>query len=130
MVINHNSGADQEEQNTLDGEKRWTKFTPKSGRFHRDWNCFHPSRFEQVMIEGENFADFPHLCHRIPVVYTELFNYSRMLIEELGFDLGSCGNEGCPSYEVLCPLLSQLSADRVVCEIFEESERAIFKSTA
>ena len=86
MVINHNSGADEEEVNPLDGQKRWTKFNPKSGRFPRDWNCFHPSRYEQVMIEGENFAGFPHLCHRNPLVYTEMFNYARMLIEELGFD--------------------------------------------
>jgi alpha-amylase len=59
MVINHNSGADEEEVNPLDGQKRWTKFNPKSGKFPRDWNCFHPSRYEQVMIEGENFAGFP-----------------------------------------------------------------------
>ncbi len=87
MVINHNSGADEEEVNPLDGQKRWTKFKPKSGRFPRDWNCFHPSRYEQVMMEGEeNFAGFPHLCHRNPVVYAAMFDYARMLIEELGFD--------------------------------------------
>jgi alpha-amylase len=86
MVINHNSGADEEEVNPLDGETRWTKFKPRSGRFPRDWNSFHPSRYEQVMVEGEHFADFPHLCHRNPHVYTEVFNYSRMIIEELGFD--------------------------------------------
>ena len=86
MVINHNSGADEEEVNPLDGQTRWTKFTPASGRFPRDWDCFHPSRYEQVMMEGENFAGFPHLCHRNPVVYTAMFDYARMLIEELGFD--------------------------------------------
>ncbi len=86
MVINHNSGADEQEINELDGETRWTKFNPKSGRFPRDWNCFHPSRYEQVMMEGENFAGFPHLCHRNPVVYTAMFDYARMLIEDLGFD--------------------------------------------
>ena len=86
MVINHNSGADEEEINPLDGEKRWTKFTPKSGRFPRDWDCFHPSRFERTMVEGENFAGFPHLCHRNPLVYTAMFDYARMLIEEIGFD--------------------------------------------
>ena len=86
MVLNHNSGADEEEVNPLDGEKRWTKFNPKSGKFPRDWNCFHPSRYEQVMMEGENFAGFPHLCHRNPVVYTAMFEYARFLIEELGFD--------------------------------------------
>ena len=86
MVINHNSGADTEEVNPLDGEKRWTKFTPKSGRFPRDWNCFHPSRFERDMVEGENFAGFPHLCHRNPQVYAAMFDYARMLIEDLNFD--------------------------------------------
>jgi alpha-amylase len=87
MVINHNSGADEEEVNPLDGQKRWTKFNPKSGRFPRDWNCFHPSRYEEAMMPGEeNFAGFPHLCHRNPVVYTAMFEYARFLIEELGFD--------------------------------------------
>jgi len=87
MVINHNSGADEEEVNPLDGQKRWTKFNPKSGRFPRDWNCFHPSRYEQVMMpDEENYGGFPHLCHRNPVVYAAMFEYARMLIEELGFD--------------------------------------------
>jgi alpha-amylase len=86
MVINHCSGADEEEVNPLDGEKRWTKFNPKSGKFPRDWNCFHPSRYERTMIEGERFAGFPHLCHRNPLVYTALFEYARMVIEELDFD--------------------------------------------
>lgn len=86
MVINHNSGADEEETNPLDGQKRWTKFLPKSGKFPRDWNCFHPSRYERVMIEGENFAGFPHLCHRNPRVYEAMFEYARMIIEDLDFD--------------------------------------------
>ena len=86
MVINHNSGADEEEVNPLDGQKRWTKFGPKSGKFLRDWNSFHPSRYEQFMIDGENYAGFPHLCHRNPEVYKSLYEYARMLIEELGFD--------------------------------------------
>jgi alpha-amylase len=86
MVINHNSGADEEEVNPLDGQKRWTKFNPKSGRFPRDWNCFHPSRYERVMMEGENFAGFPHLCHRNPRVYQAMYEYARLLMEELDFD--------------------------------------------
>lgn len=85
MVINHNSGADEEEVNPLDGQKRWTKFNPKSGKFPRDWDCFHPSRYERDMVEGENFAGFPHLCHRNPRVYTAMFEYARLIIEELGF---------------------------------------------
>lgn len=83
MVINHNSGADEEETNPLDGKKRWTKFNPASGRFPRDWNSFHPSRYERKMIEGEKFAGFPHLCHRNPRVYTAMFEYARLIIEDL-----------------------------------------------
>jgi alpha-amylase len=86
MVINHNSGADEEETNPLDGQKRWTKFNPKSGKFPRDWNCFHPSRYEKVMIDGEDFAGFPHLCHRNPRVYEAMYEYARMIIEDLDFD--------------------------------------------
>ena len=85
MVINHNSGADTEEKNPLDGEMRWTKFLPKSQKFPRDWNCFHPSRYE-VTLEGETFAGFPHLCHRNPLVYLALMEYAQMIIEEIGFD--------------------------------------------
>ncbi len=43
MVFNHNSGADAQEFNPLDNESRWTKFTPASGKFPRDWTCFHPA---------------------------------------------------------------------------------------
>jgi alpha-amylase len=86
MVINHNSGADEEEENPLDGQKRWTKFNPKSGRFPRNWDCFHPSRYEKVMLEGEQFAGFPHLCHRNPKVYAAMYDYARMIIEDLDFD--------------------------------------------
>ena len=85
MVISHNSGGDEEESNPLDGQTRWTKFYPKSGRFPRDWNCFHPSRYE-VTPDGELFADFPHLCHHNPLVYTSIMEYAQLIIEELGFD--------------------------------------------
>lgn len=86
MVINHNSGADAEEVNPIDGQSRWTKFTPRSGKFPRDWNCFHPSRYERTIVEGEHFAGFPHLCHRNPRVYEAMYEYARLMIEELGFD--------------------------------------------
>src|SRR6266850_420533 len=64
LVFNHNSGADDQEVNPLDGRSRWTKFAPKSG----------------------TFGDMPDLCHRAPLVYTELINYARWLLEEIGFD--------------------------------------------
>jgi len=86
LVINHNAGADEEELNPLDGQKRWTKFNPKSGKFPRDWNCFHPCRYEEVMVEGENYAGYPHLCHRTPQVYAAMYELARFLIEELDFE--------------------------------------------
>jgi alpha-amylase len=86
MVIDHCSGADEEEVNPIDNQKHWTKFNPKSGIFPRNYNHFHPSRFERVIREGENYGGFPHLCHRNPEVYAAMYRYSRMLIEELGFD--------------------------------------------
>jgi len=84
LVFNHNSGADSQELNPIDGQSRWTKFSPKSGKFPRDWKCFHPSQYETW--DGVTFGDMPDLCHRAPFVYTELINYARWLLEESGFD--------------------------------------------
>ncbi len=84
LVFNHNSGGDVQELNPMDGQSRWTKFEPKSDKFPRDWKCFHPSRYETW--DGATFGDMPDLCHRAPVVYTELISYSRWLLEEVGFD--------------------------------------------
>ena len=84
MVFNHNSGADEQEVNPLDGQSRWTRFTPCSGRFPRDWTCFHPSRYEER--DRETFGGMPDLCHRNPQVYIELIKYCRWLLEDVGFD--------------------------------------------
>jgi len=84
LVINHNSGADSQELNPIDKQMHWTKFTPKSGRFPRDWKCFHPNAYETW--DNEEFAGMPDLCHRHPYVYTEMINYARWLLEEIGFD--------------------------------------------
>ncbi len=84
MVFNHNSGADEQEVNPLDGQPRWTRFTPRSGEFPRDWSCFHPSRYEAR--DRETFGGMPDLCHRNPKVYIELIRYCRWLLEDVGFD--------------------------------------------
>lgn len=84
LVLNHNNGADLEEQSGFDGVRRWTKFSPRSGKFPRDWKCFHPSQYETW--DNMTFGDMPDLCHRNPYVYTELLEYARWLIEEIGFD--------------------------------------------
>jgi alpha-amylase len=84
LVFNHNSGGDAQELNPIDGQSRWTSFEPKSAKFPRDWKCFHPSRYETW--DGATFGDMPDLCHRAPLVYTELISYARWLLEEIGFD--------------------------------------------
>jgi alpha-amylase len=85
VVINHNSGADAQEINPLDNRQRWTRFAPKSGKFVRDWTCFHPSRYE-TMDGFSTFGDMPDLCHRTPVVYAGVMELTRWLVEEIGFD--------------------------------------------
>jgi alpha-amylase len=84
MVINHSSGADGEEVNPITGLSRWTKFQPKSGKFTRDWDCFHPCRYETW--DDGTFGDMPDLSHRNPYVFGEILKLTRWLVEEIGFD--------------------------------------------
>lgn len=85
VVLNHNSGADEEELNPLDNTKRWTKFKPASGKFHRDWTSFHPSSYES-MDGWPTFGGMPDLCHRSPGVFSHMMEHTRQLFEEIGFD--------------------------------------------
>ncbi len=84
LVLNHCSGADEQELNPITGTMGWTRFTPKSGRFPRDWNCFHPSEYESM--DDSAFAGFPDLCHRNPRVYAAIMEYAEWLVEEIGYD--------------------------------------------
>ncbi len=84
MVINHNSGADAEELNPLSGQKRWTLFQPRSNRFPRNWECFHPNPFESW--DEDVFGEMPDLSHRNPYVFGEVLKLARWLVEEIGFD--------------------------------------------
>jgi len=84
MVFNHNSGADAQELNPILNQMRWTLFTPKSGKFARNWECFHPSKYESW--DEMTFGDMPDLSHRNPYVFNELINLARWLIEEIRFD--------------------------------------------
>ncbi len=84
IVINHNSGADSQEVNPITGQPRWTLFNPKSGKFPRNWECFHPSMYERW--DEMTFGDMPDLSHRNPYVYAEILKLMRWLIEEIGFD--------------------------------------------
>jgi alpha-amylase len=84
MVINHNSGADAQELNPITGQQRWTLFDPKSGRFPRNWESFHPNMYESW--DESTFGDMPDLSHRNPAVYAELLALARWLVEQVGFD--------------------------------------------
>jgi alpha-amylase len=84
MVINHSNGADEPEVNPITGQSRWTRFSPKSGRFARDWESFHPSSYESW--DDGTFGDMPDLAHRNPSVYGELMKLARWMIEDIGFD--------------------------------------------
>jgi alpha-amylase len=84
MVLNHNSGADEMEVNPITGQSRWTLFKPKSGKFPRNWECFHPNMYESW--DEMTFGDMPDLSHRNPYVFAEILKLARWLVEEIGFD--------------------------------------------
>jgi len=84
LVINHCNGADAVEVNPITGQSRWTRFDPASGRFPRNWECFHPSMYERW--DQGAFGDMPDLSHRNPYVYAEILKLTRWMIEEVGFD--------------------------------------------
>lgn len=84
LVLNHSSGADEEETNPLTNKTLWTKYSPKSGKFQRDWQCFHPSPYRAS--DEEAFSGMTDLCHHNPYVYGEFMKLSRRLVEEIGFD--------------------------------------------
>jgi len=84
LVLNHNNGADEQEINPIDNKQHWTKFNPKSGKFTRNWNCFHPSVFEKW--DDKEFGGMPDICHRNPYVYGEMMELARWMVVEIGFD--------------------------------------------
>ena len=86
LVLNHCSGGD-EEVNPDDNVSRWTKFDPQSGKFRRNWECFHPSPYELYESPDKvQYGDLPDLCHKNPYVYEEILKYVKWLIEEIKFD--------------------------------------------
>ncbi len=84
LVLNHNNGADEEELNPITGQPRWTRFTPQSKLFTRDWTCFNPSPYPES--DNTTFGDMPDLCHINPRVSSGIINHAKWLIEEIGFD--------------------------------------------
>jgi alpha-amylase len=84
LVLNHNNGADTEEDNPIIQQKRWTRFTPKSNIFTRDWTCFNPSPYRED--DPAAFGGMPDLCHINPRVSTGILNHAKWMIQEIGFD--------------------------------------------
>ncbi len=84
LILNHNNGADGEEYNPIALKNWWTKFTPKSGKFTRDWTCFNPSPYQE--LDFVRFGSMPDLCHINPRVSTNILNHAKWLVEEIGFD--------------------------------------------
>ncbi len=87
LILHQNSGADGQEVNPIDGVTRWTKFNPLSGKFPRTYLDFQPSVYETIGgLDPISFGEMPNLCHRNPEVYTQLLEYSRWLLQTIGFD--------------------------------------------
>jgi alpha-amylase len=84
LVLNHNNGADAAEYNPITNRTWWTRFTPQSGLFTRDWTCFNPSPYRAWDVTA--FGDMPDLCHINPRVSTGILNHAKWMIEEIGFD--------------------------------------------
>lgn len=85
LVANQCSGGELE-MNPYSGEEWYTKFEPASNKFKRNYDCFHPSKYESY--DGGVFAGFSKtdLCHRNPYVYAEILELCRWLIEDIGYD--------------------------------------------
>ena len=85
LVLNQCSGGESE-TNPYTGKEWYTKFEPASNKFKRNYDCFHPSKYESD--DGSVFPGFAgtDLCHRNPYVYSEILEYCRWLIEDIGFD--------------------------------------------
>lgn len=87
IVINHNSGGDLE-YSPYSKVSYYTSFTPKSGKFNRNYEDFHPNAIH-LKDEGV-FAEYPDLCHDVPYVQDWLYNRSdgvgKFYRDSLGFD--------------------------------------------
>jgi alpha-amylase len=92
-VLNHCDIGDEKEWNPYTGKELLTKYTPKSGKFPRDWTNFHPCEYSSADagsfygdLEG---YDLPDLCHDNPYTYLGVMEYIRYLKDRqsgIGYD--------------------------------------------
>jgi len=87
IVINHNSGGDSE-YNPYTDTNTYTKFTPLSGKFNRNYEDFHPNSLDNN--DSGSFGGFPDLDHRQPNVQNWLWKSSESVAKYyknvIGFD--------------------------------------------
>ncbi|MBI3771805.1 MAG: DUF1939 domain-containing protein [Gammaproteobacteria bacterium] len=92
-VLNHCDVGDAKELNPITGKEMKTKFSPKSGKFARDFSNFHPCEYSSRDagsfygdLEG---YDLPDLCHDNPYTYLGVMEYIRFLHDRqtgIGYD--------------------------------------------
>ncbi len=89
IVINHNSGADYEEDNYFTGTTTWTDFSGvASGKFTRSQYDFHPN--DAYSNDTGVFGGYPDLCHAKSYVQDWLWrsdeSVARYYMHDVGFD--------------------------------------------
>lgn len=92
-VLNHCDIGDEKEYHPMLNKEMMTKYTPKSGKFLRDWTNFHPCEYSAADagsfygdLEG---YDLPDLCHDNPYTYLGVMEYIRYLkdrVNGIGYD--------------------------------------------
>jgi alpha-amylase len=86
IVINHNSGGTLE--TSPYAAAYYTKFTPLSGKFNRNYEDFHPNGIHSADLD--KFGGFPDLCHDAPNVKDWLWiradGMAKYYKNNLGFD--------------------------------------------
>ena len=65
IILNHNSGGDLE-YSPYATKSNYTKFTPLSGKFNRNYEDFHPSGVDTK--DEDQFGGFPDVCLNVPHV--------------------------------------------------------------
>ncbi len=87
IIINHNSGGDLE-FSPYSQKSYYTKFTPLSGKFNRNYEDFHPSAVD--VKDEDQFGGMPDLCHNVTHVQDWLWKrtdgVAKFYRDSLGFD--------------------------------------------
>ena len=90
IVMNHNTGAEEQEVNPITGETNYTKFTPASGMFNRTWEDFHPNYDHNGYDDGNLFYSETDFCHEVANVSLNFWaadnSVAKYYHNEIGFD--------------------------------------------